>query len=83
MATKLGQKNNWCKLKMVVTSIEVKCGKLCFMATIFVQKNLWSKFQDDDENGNDLHEGQRSTEVKIMNMLFGYQTWSEELLMQV
>ena len=37
--------------------------------------------KDDD----DLHRGQRSTEILIINtaLLDGYQTWSEERLMQV
>ena len=34
------------------------------------------------KNDNDLHGGQRSSEVKY-NMYHGYHIWSKELLMQV
>ena len=34
------------------------------------------------KNDNDLHGGQRSSEVKY-NMCHGYHIWSKELLMQV
>ena len=50
MVTKLGQKNPWCKFKML-TFMQVKGhqrsngGKLCAMATIFGQKNHWCKFK--------------------------------------
>ena len=41
-------------------SSEVKCGKLCVMATKLGQKETMVQVYDDD----DLHEGQRSSEVK-------------------
>ena len=48
--TKLGQKNRWSKLNMMMTftevkgSSQVKCGKLCAMATKLGQKNPWCEF---------------------------------------
>ena len=53
-------------------SSEVKCGKLCAMATKLGQKNPWCKFNDDD----DLHGGQRSSEVKCGN----YVLWLPNLV---
>ena len=35
------------------------------------------------KNDDDLHGGQRSSEVKYGNMCHGYHIWSKELLMQV
>ena len=35
------------------------------------------------KNDDDLHGGQRSSEVKCGNMCHGYHIWSKELLMQV
>ena len=52
-------------------SSEVKCGKLCDMATIFGKKELVMQAKNDD----DLHGGQRSSEVKCGKlttyMIFG------------
>ena len=50
MATIFGQKKHWCKLRMMMTLMEVKghqvkWGKLCAMATIFGQKNWWCKLR--------------------------------------
>ena len=50
-ATIFGQKKPWCKLRMMMTLIEVKGhqrsngGKLYAMATIFVQKKPWCKLR--------------------------------------
>ena len=52
-------------------SSEVKCGKLCDMATIFGQKNCLYK----------LRMMITFTEVKGGKLC--YQTWSEEQLMQI
>ena len=51
VATIFGQKNWWCKLRMMVTFMEVKGHQrsnmvtLCSMATIFGQKNCWCKLR--------------------------------------
>ena len=50
MATIFGQKNWWCKLRMMMTFMEVKGHQrsnmvTCAMATIFGQKNCWCKFR--------------------------------------
>ena len=105
MATIFGQKKPWCKLRMMLTLMEVKGhqrsngvnyvlwlpylvkrsadanwewwwpwwwskvirgkngGKLCDMATIFGQEPLMQAKNDDD-----LHGGQRSSEVKYGNI---------------
>ena len=50
MATIFGQKNRWCKLRMMMNfngqrSKEVKYGIVSAMATIFGQKHLWCKLR--------------------------------------
>ena len=50
MATIFGQKNWWCKLRMMMTFMEVKGHQrsnmvTCAMATIFGQKNCWCKLR--------------------------------------
>ena len=65
MATKLGQKKPWCKF-MMMTFMKIKghqrveCGKRCTLVTTLGQKESLMQVYD----GDDLHEGQRSSEVK-------------------
>ena len=60
MATKLSQKNRWCKFRKMMTFMEVK-GQ---------QRSRIVNYADAEEprmqtgNDDDLQEGQRSTEVK-------------------
>ena len=50
---------------------------LCYQT--WSEESLMQVYNDDD-----LHGGQRSSEVKYDKLLFyGYQTWSDESLMQV
>ena len=63
MATIFGQKKPWCKLRMMMTFIEVRGHQrsngvnYVLWATIFGQKKHWCKLDD-------LYGGQRSSEVK-------------------
>ena len=67
MATKLGQKNPWCKFMMMMTfmevkrSSEVKCGNYVLWLPN-LEETLVQVYDDDDDD--DFHEGQRSSEVK-------------------
>ena len=47
-------------------SSEVKCDKVCAMATISGQNSCWLQVKNDD----DLHGGQRSTEVKHSKLCY-------------
>ena len=65
MATKLSQKKPLCKFMMMMTFMKVKghqrlCGKCCTLVTKLGQKESLMQVYD----GDDLHEGQRSSEVK-------------------
>ena len=66
MATKLGQKIPWCKSMMMMTFMEVKghqrsnAETLCYGYQTQSEETLVQVYDDDD----DLHEGQRSSEVK-------------------
>ena len=61
-------------------STEVKCSKLSSMATKLGQKNPWCKFRK-MMTFMEVKGQQRSNVVNYM--LYDYQTWSEEPLMQV
>ena len=84
MATIFCQKKCWCKLRMIMTFMEVKghqssnVGKLCDYGYHIGSKDLLMQAKND----NDLHGGQKSSEVKY-NMCHGYHIWAKELLMQV
>ena len=81
MATKLGQKNRWCKFRMIMTFMEVKDQQ----RSNVVNYALWlpnleeplMQTKDDDE----LFENQRSTEVKYSKLRLWLPSWSEESLM--
>ena len=66
MAIKLSQKKPWCKFMMMMTFMKVKGHQRLNVVNValwlpnLVRKNPWCKFYD----GDDLHEGQRSSEVK-------------------
>ena len=60
VATKLGQKNGWCKPRMMKTLVEVKYSKQLLHGFQSWSEELLMQVEDDD----DLHDGQRSTEVK-------------------
>ena len=60
-------------------SSEVKCDKLCSMATKLGSKESLMQVYDDD----DLHGGQRSSEVKGSELCAMVTKRSEESLMQV
>ena len=60
-------------------SSEVKCGKLCAMVTKLGQKNPWCKFMT-MMTFMEVKGHQRSN---AETMCYGYQTWSEETLVQV
>ena len=80
MATIFGQKKRWCKLRMMMTLMEVKGHQRSNMVTYGY--HIWSKeLLMQVKNDDDLHGGQRSSEVKCGKLR--YQTWSEEQLMQV
>ena len=65
MATKLGQKNPWCKFMMMMTFMEVKghhrsnAETMCYGIQTWSEESLMWVYNDDD-----LHGGQRSSEVK-------------------
>ena len=70
MATIFGQKNYWCKLRMMMTLTEVNCGKLCAMSTIFCQKNHWCKLRL-MMTFTEVKGHQRSNVVCAMATIFG------------
>ena len=53
---------------------------MCYGYQTWSEESLMKVYDDDDD---DLHGGQRSSEVKCGMVCYGYQTWSEESLMQV
>ena len=68
MATKLGQKNPWCEFIMTMTFMEVKGHQRSNVVIYVLWLPTWSEdslmqVYDDD----DLHGGQRSSEVKCRN----------------
>ena len=65
MATKLGQKNPWYKFMMMMTFMEVKGHQ----RSNGINYDLWlpnlvTRIPDASYNDDDLHRGQRSSEVK-------------------
>ena len=65
MATIFGEKKPWCKLRMMVTLMEVKGHQRSYGVNYVPWYHIWSKetlMQADNED--DLDEGQRSSEVK-------------------
>ena len=85
MTIKLGQENHWCKLNMMMTFIEVK-GHLRSNVVNYVLwlPNLVRRITDTSllwwwpSWRSKVIRGQR-----WQTMFYGYQTWSEESLMQV
>ena len=75
MATKLGQKNPWCKFMMMMTFMKVitiiNLHQGFFLTKFGNQSATFTTFNDDD-----LHGGQRSSEVKCGN----YVIWLPNLV---
>ena len=86
MAAIFGQKKRWCKLRMMMIFMEVKDHQRSNEVNYVIWLPYLVKRIGDAsyKNADDLHEGQRSSEVKYGNiMCHGYHIWSKELLMQV
>ena len=73
MATIFSQENRLCKLSMMMTFVEVKYSKLCFMATKLCQMITDNTFIR--VNGQ-----QRSNKL---NYVYGYHNWSEISLIKL
>ena len=72
MATKLGQKNMWCKLRKMMTFVEVQSQQRWdIVINVLWLQNLVKRTTDASLEEwwlIDLHIGQRSTEVKYSNL---------------
>ena len=79
MATIFGQKICWCKLKMIMTFMEVKGHQksniTCAMATIFGQKNCWCKLRMMMMTFTEVKGHQRSNEVNYASKLDANLGW--------
>ena len=65
MTTKLGQKNHWCKLNMMMTFMEVKGHQRSNVVKyVLWQPNLVRRIPDASYDDDDLHGGQRSSKFK-------------------
>ena len=84
MATKLGQKNPWCKFMMMMAFMEVKGPGSKVVNYALWLPNLVRRIPDASLNDDDLHGGQRSSKVKwgklcAMATIFGQKNRSHSL----